>query len=81
MYTKLHPRPGWEVFDICRYSATFERLFVPTVSLITRVKNSILLACVQSPSSQIEKVTDRPTQTPLCGFTFATQKPLIKASL
>ena len=30
---------------------------------------------------QIEKVIDRPTQTPLCGFTFATQKPLIKASL
>ena len=29
----------------------------------------------------IEKVIDRPTQTPLCGFTFATQKPLIKASL
>ena len=27
------------------------------------------------------KVIDRPTQTPLCGFTFATQKPLIKASL
>ena len=31
--------------------------------------------------SQIKKVIDRPTQTPLCGFTFATQKPLIKASL
>ena len=29
----------------------------------------------------IEKVIDRPTQTPLCGFTFAMQKPLIKASL
>ena len=29
----------------------------------------------------IEKVIDRPTQTPLCDFTFATQKPLIKASL
>ena len=31
--------------------------------------------------SQIEKVIDRPTQTPLRGFTFATHKPLIKASL
>ena len=30
---------------------------------------------------QFEKVIDRLTQTPLCGFTFATQKPLIKASL
>ena len=29
----------------------------------------------------IEKVIERPTQTPLFGFTFATQKPLIKASL
>ena len=29
----------------------------------------------------IEKVIDRLTQTPLCGFTFATQKPLVKTSL
>ena len=28
--------------------------------------------------AKIEKVIDRPTQTPLCGFTFATQKPLLK---
>ena len=33
------------------------------------------------PLAEVEKVIDRPTQTPLCGFTFATQKPLIKASL
>ena len=34
-----------------------------------------------APEAIIEKVIDRPTQTPLCGFTFAMQKPLIKASL
>ena len=38
---------GWGIFDIDHSSATFGRLFAPTVRFITRVKNNILLTCVQ----------------------------------
>ena len=53
------------------YTVVFQE--VKTIGVITSVWFNKML--------HIEKVIDRPAQTPLCGFTFATQKPLIKASL
>ena len=48
------------------------RLFVPTVSLITRVKNNILLACVQ-PLPPRKKIGTSLSSTFLSGGSGCTQ--------